>query len=146
MSKAKEIIGMFEQEQQLPLFRSDPEKMKQIAKEAKLFWEPAMENVMEYGERIYVDVSKMTEEEYDEMIKEVEEFEYEGDGFSIITVSDASGYDYWKDQSEYEDYQYIMILVKIFDPYAVDTRKLKSQVEDVFIEFEKYDNVRGERY
>jgi len=75
--------------------KSDP--MAQLAKEAGLEWDGGDDERL-FDEMIHVDVSSMTEEEYDEMEEALGDFDIKRDGYSVYASNDSSGYDYWKDE------------------------------------------------
>lgn len=149
MSKANEVLRVIKEDEHQPRIpgigeEPTPETMRKLAKEANLYY-GENENYLESEFHIYVDVSKMTEEQYDEMIAKAEAYERVGEGYEIFILYDNSGYTYWKDQSADENYPYLIVAVEITDPEIVNPQTLKSDVEDVEVEFSSYDMDRWEQ-
>jgi len=88
----------------------------------------------------YPDVSKMTPEQYAEMEKDIETRDWEGEGFTVYGWNDASGYEYWKKESEEGNFNVIRVSAIIQNPDIVDPKKLDEGFRVMSDSFQQYDH------
>lgn len=103
------------------------EDMERLASETGLTFDGGDDNRL-FAETIMVNTPEMSKSEYDSYEKDLNSVDVKGDGFEIYAWNDVSGYDYWSEEGEYN---YIQVTVLIKDADKVDSKKLKSSVEDV---------------
>lgn len=80
----------------------------------------------------------MSKDQYKQMCNEINNFSISGNGFKVYTWNDASSYNYWKEQGEHGEANYIQISVSITGD--ANPKEIMKAVEDAFYEFSHYDN------
>jgi len=105
--------------------------MKKLSEETGMTYDGGDDRLFYDEERIYVDVTKMDEADYDRMEKEMENAEIKTTDYVVYAWNDASGYEYWKKQSETGDFNYIQVSVAVKNPGKADASKMISDVQRV---------------
>lgn len=137
----KNQIGGLEAPKPKPKSKLDTEAIKKLAKATGLEYETHNYEVRFFLESmIYVDATKMTEDEYDEMEKEIKSFSLKGEGYEIFAWNDVSGYDYWSQPDEETNYIQIEVKVDKDKIESIDPKQLKFDVEDAQNTFHQWDN------
>jgi hypothetical protein len=86
-----------------------------------------------HAETIRVDISDMSEADYDAMEVDITDYEVHGQGFVVYAWNDASGYDYWKR----EGHNYIQVTANLDDD-EIDTGALRKAIAEALAHFSKY--------
>ena len=92
------------------------------------------------NERINVFANLMSKNEYNKMCKALDKT-IKGEGYLVYAWNDSSSYDYWKNQGESGDSNYIQVTVDVQDLNKVDPDKMKADAIKLFKSFLKYDNL-----
>ncbi len=117
------------------------DKMDKISDQLGLTYDGGTDDRLFVEEMVRVDVRQMSEVEYDDMETYLNSNEIVGDGFVIYAWNDCSGYDYWLDQSESFDFNYIQVTVSINNIDLVDIEELDIQLEKFKNNVSSYDNI-----
>lgn len=114
--------------------------MKALAKATDMTWDGGLDDTRLHAETIHVDVSAMSEAEYEEMEESIGEFEIQGHGFTLYAWNDSSGYEYWK--ADDGDSNYIQLTASIDADTELNPEELKIAVANGTERFAKYDRSR----
>lgn len=117
------------------------EKMKELAKQTGLKFDGGDDTRLFVENSLTVFVLPISEKDYNEMKEDLASYSVKGEGYSVYGWNDVSSFDYWKEQGENGDANYIQITVDIENPDVVDPIKIKKDVDTVTSHFDKYDNV-----
>lgn len=136
VDEAKIIKHNFGRKERQAQKARDEHPMQKLADAADLQWDGGQDDRLwlDDPERgmTYIDVSKMSEKEYDKMEKEIEDAEIDREHYTVYAMNDTSGYEYWKKGGEAGDYNYIMLAAQIKDPSKVDPNKLNDDFDEVY--------------
>lgn len=93
------------------------------------------------GMRITVFANLLSEAEYDDMEMAIASAEVTGEGFIVYVWNDGSGYEYWHEQGEAEESNYIQVTAHISNVRRVDIDELNAAIETVYSALCHWDNV-----
>lgn len=119
------------------------EKMSQLAQKVNCSFDGGEQETrlfFDIEERIDVFANLMTKKEYNTMEKEINNTSIKGSGFEVYAWNDNSGYEYWKEQGNASDSNYIMITANITNIDKIDILELRKALSKVFNKLSKYDN------
>ena len=87
--------------------------------------------------QIIVSAYEMGKSAYEEMEKDINEFEIKRDKYVVYGSNDCSGFDYWNRDDEYN---YIMLTARIdnLDMSETDIQNLMKDMEYLYFHFQHY--------
>ncbi len=93
-----------------PKFKVTQEYMDRLATETGLTHDGGDDSRL-FSETIFTRSKDMTEKQYVAMEKDIEEYEFIGNGFEVYAWNDSSGYNYWTVRQEEDNYIQVTVNV-----------------------------------
>jgi len=121
-------------------------EMAKISEKTKLIFDGGDDNrlFVDDEQRITVFAKTLGWNDYQRMEKMLRNFTIKRDKYQVYAWNDVSGYQYWRDGEETcQDSNYIQITASISDSNLndIELEQLKNDIDDVYYEFEEFDNV-----
>lgn len=120
------------------------EKMEDLAKKSGLQWDGGDDTrLFSDEEHIWVYANLLTKEQYDKMESEISKSVIKGKGYDVYAWNDVSGYNYWKEEGDAGDSNYIQVTVDV-DPSKIDSinpEQLRKDADKLFSALVHWDNI-----
>lgn len=91
-----------------------------------------------FAEMIHTHSKDFSEEEYDAMEEEINNYSYIGKGFEVYAWNDGSGYKYWNVTTEEDNYIQVTAVIHSADAHSKDIKAAVQKAYNKFVSYSRY--------